>query len=81
MSNTPQSQDKLQITKSQAEILRMVSEGLSNSAIASLRKTSARAVETLLARTYEALGIADNPDINARVVATNLLASGDVYVK
>ena len=81
MPDTPQTQDKLQITKSQAEILRMVSEGLSNSAIASLRKTSVRAVETLLARTYEALGIADDPDINPRVVATNLLANGEVYVK
>jgi DNA-binding NarL/FixJ family response regulator len=46
-----------QLTSSQLEVLRMVSEGLSNDQIAILRHSSTRSVERLFARTLEALHI------------------------
>lgn len=68
------------ITKAQAEVLRLVAEGLSNQAIADDRGTTVRAVETLLARTYEALGISKNLGIDSRVTAVQILQSGILHV-
>lgn len=76
-SSTPGTQS---ITKAQAEVLRLVAEGLSNQAIADGRGTTVRAVETLLARTYEALGISKNLGIDSRVTAVKILQSGILHV-
>jgi DNA-binding NarL/FixJ family response regulator len=73
--------DLVRITKAQAEVLRLVGEGLSNSAIAKARGTTIRAVETLLVRTYESLAILGDPNIDPRVVAVRLLQTGQVAVE
>jgi DNA-binding NarL/FixJ family response regulator len=73
--------DLVRITKAQAEVLRLVGEGLSNSAVAKARGTTIRAVETLLVRTYESLAILGDPNIDPRVVAVRLLQTGQVAVE
>lgn len=73
--------DLLQISASQAEVLRMIAEGLSNSAIAELRKTSLRATEGLIQRTFLALGLNPDADINPRIMASKLWQQGKVVVK
>lgn len=52
----------------QVEILKLVSEGATNSQIASSRGTSVRAVEAMVSRLFEVLGI-DQLDSNLRVEA------------
>ena len=49
------------ITRSQAEVLRLMAEGLSNTAIAEQRGCSIRALERINARLYSALGIRTTP--------------------
>jgi len=81
---------KIQITKpnnpiylsnTQAELLKLVSQGLSNQAIADKRGTSLRAVEALINRTYQALKLSDNDSINLRVEAVKLWKSSRIYLK
>lgn len=69
------------LSQSQAEVLRMISEGLTNSAIAEQRKTSIRATEGLIQRTFSALGIAAEADQNPRVIAARMWQMGKVIVK
>ena len=81
---------KIQVTKpnnpiylsnTQAELLKLVSQGLSNQAIADKRGTSLRAVEALINRTYQALKLSDNDSINPRVEAVKLWKSSRIYLK
>jgi two-component system, NarL family, nitrate/nitrite response regulator NarL len=60
------------LSNSQIQALRLAALGYANSEIANLRGTTERAVRNLLHRTYEALGIEDRPDINARVEAIRI---------
>ena len=60
------------LTATQLEILRAIAAGLTNSEIAQRRNSSLRAVEKMVARTFEALGLSDDTGSNPRVVATNL---------
>jgi DNA-binding NarL/FixJ family response regulator len=69
------------ITSSQAEILRMIADGLSNSSIAETRRISLRAAEALVQRTFAALGVNGDPSINPRVVAVRMWQQGKVVVK
>lgn len=57
------------LTRTQREILRMVAQGLTNTAIAERRGTSASAVEQALSGIFRALGIGHSPDRNPRVQA------------
>lgn len=57
------------LTQTQLAILKLISQGLTNSAIAQLRGTSERAVEKQLRHIYEALNLIPGPDQNARVLA------------
>lgn len=57
------------LTRTQLEILRMIADGLTNSAIAAKRGTSERAVEKQLRQIYESLNLAPGPEQNARVLA------------
>ena len=57
------------LTRSQLEILRLVAEGLTNSAIARKRGTSASAVEQALSGIFRVLDIPHNPDVNRRLRA------------
>jgi DNA-binding NarL/FixJ family response regulator len=73
--------EKFSITSSQAEILRMIADGLSNSSIAEVRGISLRSTEALIQRTFVALGVNGNPNINPRVVAAKMWHQGKVVVK
>jgi DNA-binding NarL/FixJ family response regulator len=75
------SEEKIIITSSQAEILRMVADGLSNSAIADARGITLRAAEALVQRTFVALGVNGDSTINPRVVAVRIWQQGKVVVK
>lgn len=57
------------LTVSQVEILRMVACGMTNSAIARQRGTTASAVEQALSGIFRALSIPHTPDTNARIRA------------
>jgi DNA-binding NarL/FixJ family response regulator len=58
----------------------MVSEGKTNAQIASLRGTTVRAVESMLSRIFEAMGI-DPASSNPRVEAVSRLHSSRVAAK
>ena len=73
--------DKVTITTSQAEILRMIADGLSNASIAEARGITLRAAEALIQRTFTSLGVNGNPNVNPRVVAARMWHQGKVVVK
>jgi DNA-binding NarL/FixJ family response regulator len=75
------SDEKIMITSTQAEILRMIADGLSNTSIAETRGITLRAAEALVQRTFAALGVNGDPSINPRVVAVRLWQQGKVVVK
>lgn len=60
------------LTPTQLEIVRLIAAGLTNGEIAERRGGSLRAVERLITRTFEILGVSDDPQHNPRVVVTNL---------
>ena len=74
-------EEKVTITSSQAEILRMVADGLSNAAISEARGITLRAAEALIQRTFAALGVNGDSSINARVAAVRMWQQGKVAVK
>ncbi|CAB4927138.1 unannotated protein [freshwater metagenome] len=76
-----ESDEKITITSTQAEILRMIADGLSNTSIAETRGITLRAAEALVQRTFAALGVNGDPSINPRVVAVRLWQQGKVVVK
>ena len=73
--------DKIVISSHQAEILRMLADGQSNASIARERGITLRAAEALIQRTFVALGVKGDPDMNSRVVAVRLWQLGKVVVK
>lgn len=75
------SEDQYEVSTTQGEILRMIADGLSNAAIARERGVTLRAAEALIQRTFLALGLKANPDVNPRVVAVRLWQQGKVVVK
>jgi DNA-binding NarL/FixJ family response regulator len=74
-------EEKITITTTQAEILRMIADGLSNIAIAEARGITLRAAEALIQRTFLALGVSGDSTINPRVVAVRKWQQGKVVVK
>ena len=74
-------EEKITITTTQAEILRMIADGLSNNAIAEARGITLRAAEALIQRTFSALGVSGDSTINPRVVAVRKWQQGKVVVK
>jgi len=75
------SEKKVTITSSQAEILRLLADGLSNASIAEARGISLRSTEALIQRTFVALGVNGDSSINPRVVAVKMWHQGKVIVK
>ena len=73
--------DRIVVSSTQGEILLMLAEGYTNSAIARKRGTSLRAAETLIQRTFASLGIKSDEDFNPRVLAVRLWQQGKVVVK
>ena len=78
--HTALSSDPIFISATQAEILYLIAEGLSNSGIAERRGTTLRAAEAMVQRTLHALGIAPEREFNARVLAVRMWQSGRVTV-
>ena len=72
---------KIKITANQADILRMLAEGLSNSSIAEKRSITLRASEALIQRTFTAIGVSNDTNTNARVAAVRMWQEGKVVVK
>lgn len=72
---------RFELSASQGEILRLMSEGLSNSAIAAHRETTLRSTESLVARTFATLGLSNDPNVNARVLAVRMWLQGQVVVR
>jgi DNA-binding NarL/FixJ family response regulator len=73
--------DRIVISATQGEILLMLSEGYTNSAIAKKRGTSLRAAETLVQRTFASMGIKSDEDFNSRVLAVRMWQQGKIVVK
>jgi len=57
------------LSNTQVEIIKMLSEGKTNQQIADLRERSLGSTESMIARTLEALGIQNTKDVNGRVAA------------
>lgn len=68
------------LSSKQLGVLALISQGLSNAQIAEMRGTTVRAVEGMVSRIFEALGISTSADGNARVEAarTFLKATGNL---
>ena len=69
------------VSKAQAELLKLMAEGLSNAALARHRNRSLNATEAMVHRLFLSLGIATHPDVNPRVVAVRMWQQGKVRVK
>ncbi len=62
------------LTAGQVAVARLIALGLSNAEIAKQRGSSLRAVEQLVARTFESLGVSNDPNHNPRVATAMLYA-------
>ncbi|MEK9810823.1 MAG: response regulator [Candidatus Nanopelagicales bacterium] len=69
------------ISAVQGELLRLIAEGYSNQGIAEIRGTSLRSTESLVHRTFAALGIDGDKRMNPRVLAVRMWQQGKVVVK
>ena len=69
------------LSRDQAEVLRMMAQGLSNAEIAKRRNSTVSAVENSARRIYAALGLAGDESINARSAAVNLFQKSAITVK
>lgn len=69
------------ISQVQGELLRLIAEGYSNSGIAEIRGTSLRATESLVHRTFSALGLGQDKRMSARVQAVRMWQQGRVRVR
>lgn len=69
------------ISVSQADVLRLIAEGLTNAAIAEVRGTSVRAVENLVQRTFKTLELSKGAGYNPRMEAVRLWRQGKIIVR
>ncbi|MCL2533260.1 MAG: response regulator transcription factor [Nocardiaceae bacterium] len=60
------------LTRTQLDVLRCIALGWSNAEIARRRGSSLRSVEKMVTRTFDALGVNHNPELNPRVAAAQL---------
>lgn len=63
------------LSPAQRDTLRLIAEGLSNEEIAKQRSTSVRAVEAMVSRTFNVLGVSRDSRISPRVAATRIYAA------
>jgi DNA-binding NarL/FixJ family response regulator len=73
--------NRVVISDAQGDILRLMAEGLTNTAIAQRRGTSVRATEALIQRTFSALGLTGNDDYNPRILAVRMWSEDKIIVK
>ena len=69
------------ISRAQGEILRLIAEGYSNQGIAEMRGTSLRSTESLVHRTFAALGLGNDKRMSPRVQAVRMWQQGRVSVR
>jgi len=69
------------LTIPQAEVLNLIARGLSNFAIAEARGVSIRSAESMIAKLYESLGLANDPTSNQRILATKIWRAGKVSIE
>lgn len=72
--------DRTVVTRSQAEVLRMLSEGAATSRIAEHRSTTVRAAEMMIQRLYDKLGLKDVSQLDPRTGAVLMWQQGRVRV-
>ncbi len=73
--------NRIAISESQGEILRMIAEGYTNSAISTQLGTSLRATEALVQRTFLALGLKNHEDFNSRILAVRMWQEDKVVIR
>lgn len=73
-------QDRSVVTRSQAEVLRMLSAGFATAHIAQNRNTTVRATEMMLQRLYDKLGLKSAVDLDPRTGAVLMWQQGRVRV-
>ncbi len=73
--------NRIAISESQGEILRMIAEGYTNSAISTQLGTSLRATEALVQRTFLALGLKSHEDFNSRILAVRMWQEDKVVIR
>jgi DNA-binding NarL/FixJ family response regulator len=69
------------LTRSQAELLRLIASGATTRMLAEKRGSSIRAAETMTNRMYAALGLENDDQTNLRVSAIRLWQQGRVTVR
>lgn len=69
------------ISQTQGEILRLLAEGYTNQSIATRRGTSLRATEALVQRTFATLGIKSDDEFNPRILAVRMWQDDKVIIK
>jgi len=69
------------VTPTQAAVLKLLAQGLSNLAIARELGLSIRATEKVVQRTFATLGVAGDEEISPRVVVARLVNSGQICVR
>lgn len=78
---SPAADQSYELSPSQAEVLRLMAEGLTNGAIAEQRGTSRRAVENLVQRIFRALDLDRQTGKSPRMEAVKLWRQGRVRVR
>ena len=73
--------EQIRISKAQGEILLLIAEGYTNSAIAKKRGATVRSTEALVQRTFTALGLGNDADFNPRTKAVRMWHQGKIVVK
>lgn len=73
--------DLPRLTSAQADLLKMINDGLSNDEIAKKRECSVRSAERLVVRLYRTMGIDNHSGANARVVAARMYRDGQVTTR
>lgn len=77
----PSEGDTIMLSHEQGEVLRLIAQAYSNAAIAEQRGTTLRAAEAMVHRVFQALGIDNGPEVNARVQAAMMWSSGRISVR
>lgn len=71
----------VRLTSGQAELLRLLAQGLSNDEIARVKQVNLKSVERMLARLYRTLEVPSHPGANARVEAASMYRTSQVVVR
>jgi DNA-binding NarL/FixJ family response regulator len=72
---------RIVVSETQGEILRLMAEGYTNQAIAKRRGTSLRATEALVQRTFASLGLKADDEFNPRILAVRMWQEDKVVIK